>query len=183
MPDYRRCRVAGGTFFFTVVTHGRRPILADELGRSCLSRAMRQTRARHPFQVIAMVLLPDHLHAVWSLPQGDQAYSRRWSRIKELFTQAYLTSGGTESVISPSRSKHRERAIWQRRFWEHACQDEDDLSRCVDYIHWNPVKHGLVECVKDYPWSTFHRHVRTGDYEEDWGRSDPSPPGFAGAWE
>jgi putative transposase len=114
-----------------------------------------------------MVLLPDHLHCIWTLPTGDSAYSRHWRQIKETFTRSFLHAGGEEGTLSPSRRNHGERAVWQQRFWEHTCQDQDDVNRCLDYIHWNPVKHKLVERVRDYPWSSFHRYVEQGIYPLD----------------
>jgi putative transposase len=175
MSWYRRNYVPGGTYFFTVVTACRRPLFLDEANRELLSQALKKIRAKLPFQTVAMVLLPDHLHAVWTLPAGDARYPRRWRQIKERFTVDFLDAGGREGPRSSSRIRHRERAVWQRRYWEHTVRDEDDLKRCVDYIHWNPKKHRLVQNVVDYPWSTFHRFVELGEYTIDWGRDDPCP--------
>jgi REP-associated tyrosine transposase len=169
MPQYRRCYVPGGMYFFTAVTHKRRPILTTPLGRKLLRAAFVATQAKRPFNVFAIVLLPDHLHCIWCLPEGDSNYSIRWASIKEAFTRAFLDQGGKEGPVSASRIRHRERGVWQRRFWEHVIQNEDELIRCVDYIHWNPVKHGLVSRVRDYPWSSFHHFVKSGDYNLDWG--------------
>ena len=177
MPEYRRIHEPGGTYFFTVVTHERRPILTCDLARSCLRTAIERERSKHPFEMFACVLLPDHLHAIWTLPRGDDTYSDRWAAIKESFTRSYLAGGGEEGTLSGSRVRHRERAIWQRRFWEHTCRDEDDIERCMDYIHWNPRKHGLADRVRDYPFSSFHRHVRAGAYDIDWGGTDPDHVG------
>ncbi len=175
MSDYRRCYEPGGTYFFTVVTHQRRPILNSDVARKCLRLAMERERAKRTFEIIAFVLLPDHLHTIWTLPIGDSNYSLRWAKIKEDFTRAYLAEGGVEGNCSQSRQQRRERGIWQQRYWEHNCRDEDDLKRCVDYIHWNPVKHKLVSCVRDYPWSSFHKYVTLGEYEVDWGGENPCP--------
>jgi len=172
---YLRYRVAGGTYFFTLVTHERRPILTVPTARRSLGEAIRAVRRRWPFHVVAMVLLPEHLHAVWELPPGDADYSRRWQKIKEAFTRAFLAAGGTEGTPSASRARKQERAVWQRRFWEHTCPEMEDVKECVDYVHWNPVKHGLVTRVRDYPWSTFHRFVRLGEYDLDWGGENPCP--------
>ncbi|HEY1376065.1 MAG TPA: hypothetical protein VGF55_04695 [Gemmataceae bacterium] len=124
---------------------------------------------------MAVVLLPNHLHTIWTLPPDDADYSLRWGLVKERFTRRYLKGGGAEGMISQSRRQHRERAVWQRRFWEHTVRDEDDLKRCADYVHWNPVKHGLVGRVRDYRWSSFHRFARAGEYEPNWGSADPCP--------
>ena len=151
MSDYRRNYVPGGTYFFTVVTYKRRYMLVDELARSCLHEAIAEIRAKWPFDIVAIVLLPDHWHTVWTLPRGDDRYSLRLRRIKEEFTRRYLEGGGSELPQSESRVDHGMRGIWQKRFWEHTIDDEDDLKRCVDYVHWNPKKHGLVSNVIDWP--------------------------------
>jgi putative transposase len=173
MRTYLRYRVAGGTYFFTLVTHQRRPFLTSLLARTSLRDAIRNIRSERPFQMVAIVLLPDHLHCIWELPPGDSDYSTRWRRIKSLFTSAWIAGGGPEGTGSTSRTKKRERAVWQRRFYEHMIRDEEDLTRCADYIHWNPVKHGLVPRVRDYQWSSFHRFVDAGHYDIDWGGTNP----------
>jgi putative transposase len=180
MPNYRRNYVPGGTYFFTAVTQDRRRILTTPLARRCLRSAIEAEQRRAPFEMVAVVLLPDHLHTVWSLPEADANYSIRWKRIKGRFTRAYLKGGSREGRTTPNRRRHQERAVWQRRFWEHTVRDEDDLIRCVDYVHWNPVKHGLVTRARDYPWSSFHRFVESGDYPLDWG-SGPEPADIPGA--
>ena len=169
MTNYRRWRVQGGTYFFTVVTEGRRRFLTEEPARASLRDAIRIVRARRPFRVDAVVLLPDHLHAVWSLPENDSDYSTRWQLIKRRFTKSFLAAGGSEFALSASRRKKGERSLLQRRFFEHACRDEADVKRCVDYVHVNPLKHGLVSRVADWPWSSFHRYVRLGEYPAGWG--------------
>ncbi len=128
-----------------------------------------------PVKIVAIVLLPDHLHTLWTLPEGDANYSTRWRRIKVEFTRAYLANGGAEMPPSPSRLRQGERGIWQRRYWEHTVCDEEELGRCVDYVHWNPKKHGHVASVRDWPWSTFHRYVELGEYTHDWGAENPTP--------
>ena len=172
MTNYRRWRVAGGTYFFTVVTLGRRPILMDATARRSLREAFRIVRSRRPFCVDAIVLLPDHLHAIWTLPPGDCDYATRWQLIKRRFTKAYLSNGGTEADRSASRASKGERSVWQRRYFEHTCRDEGDLKRCADYVHVNPLKHGLVSRVVDWPWSSFHRYVRLGEYDSNWGNAN-----------
>ncbi|HEY7328212.1 MAG TPA: transposase [Gemmataceae bacterium] len=183
MSYYRRNYVAGGTFFFTVVTYERRPILCTEMGRNCLHEALRMEQHRRLFEIVGIVLLPDHLHTIWTLPTNDADFSVRWGQIKEHFTRSFLAIGGEEGQPTGSRLHHRERAVWQRRFWEHTCRDEDDLKRCLDYLHWNPVKHGLVSRVRDYPWSSFHRYARLGEYDPDWGTENPCPQYDEPEWE
>jgi putative transposase len=173
MAKYRRNFVPGGTYFFTCVTYERQRILTSELGRRCLREAIHKVRSDHPFHVFAIVLLPDHLHTVWTLPPGDSDYPLRWMRIKEEFTKRWLQSNGTELSQSESRRKHRYRGVWQKRYWEHTVQDQADLKRCVDYSHWNPRKHNLVRRVCDWEYSSFHRFVKVGEYDIHWGDIDP----------
>jgi putative transposase len=163
MVRYRRNFVPGGTYFFTLTLANRRlSALTDHIGS--LRRAVRVTRAERPFDVDAIVILPDHLHAVMTLPEGDIDYSGRWRRIKSLFTRDAVKAG-----LEARRNARGEYDIWQRRFWEHTIRDEADLARHVDYIHYNPLKHGLVSQVSDWPYSSFHRYVRLGWLPEDWG--------------
>jgi len=164
MTSYRRARFEGGYYFFTVVTLKRRTFLTDELARACFRAAWEETRRRSYFEVVALCLLPDHIHCIWKLPEDDRDFSLRWSRIKSGFTRRYLNFGGEECIQTFSRNIKRERGVWQRRFWEHQIRDVEDLQRHVDYVHYNPVKHGLVEQVEDWPWSTYHRYVREGIY-------------------
>jgi len=166
MTDYRRADFPGTYYFFTLVTHYRRRFLTEPLARDCLHTAWKETRQQSPFEVTAVCLLPDHLHCIWLLPDDDHDFSLRWSKIKAGFTRRYLNAGGREDSQSQSRIARRERGIWQRRFWEHQIHDEQDLQRHVDYIHYNPVKHGLVERVEDWPWSSYHRYVRTHGYSD-----------------
>lgn len=178
MPNYRRAYVPGGTFFFTVVTFERRPIFQWEENRALLGRSIRRCKAQWPFEVNAIVLLPDHLHAIWTLPRGDSNFSARWSVIKKEFTKAFLAAGGTDYVVSEGKQKERRRGFWQRRFWEHLIEDEDDFQAHFDYIHYNPVKHGLVECPRDWGASSFHRWVQKGVYPNDWACGKHGPPTF-----
>lgn len=164
MTNYRRVDFPGGYYFFTVVTHLRRPILIEPLARECLHAAWDDAKRQMPFEDVAVCLLPDHLHCVWKLPLDDADFSVRWARIKSGFTRRYLEAGGTESSQSPSRHGKRERGIWQRRFWEHQIRDERDLQRHIDYVHYNPVKHGLVEDVEHWPWSSYHRWAQERPY-------------------
>lgn len=171
MPEYRRTFIEGGTYFFTVVTYNRFAILTTEEGRNFLHEAWLEVCERLPFETVAVCILPDHLHCIWTLPEGDANFSGRWKEIKRVFTRRYLEQVGPGRVVSASRIKHGEAAVWQRRFWEHAIRDEEDFCRHLDYIHYNPVKHGLVQRVSDWPYSSFHRYVKRGWYNPDWGSS------------
>jgi putative transposase len=171
MPEYRRSRVEGGTYFFTVVTYNRLPILTTTEARKLLRSAWENVRERFPFTSDALCLLPDHIHCIWILPEGDANFSVRWKEIKRLFTRSYLSAVGPGETRNASRLSRGEAAIWQRRFWEHTIRDEKDLNHHRDYIHYNPVKHGLVQNVSAWPWSSFHRYVRTGYYERGWGET------------
>lgn len=171
MPNYRRALVPGGTFFFTVVTEARRRFLTDDLARACLHDAIVRTRADHPLDIDAMVLLPDHLHAIWTLPPGDADFSTRWRLIKSRFTRAYRERGGEAAAgFHPAlrRASRGERDVWQPRFWEHVVRDRADLNNHLDYIHYNPVKHGLASCPHAWPHSSFQRWVASGGYERTW---------------
>ncbi len=164
MSTYRRAKISGGTFFFTVTLANRRStFLIDHIDR--LREAHRIVDERRPFKTLAICILPDHLHTIWQLPESDLDFSTRWSLIKTHFSR------GVQPTRDPSASKisKREKGIWQRRFWEHAIRDERDLFRHIDYIHFNPVKHGHVMRVRDWPYSSFHRYVARGDLPEDWG--------------
>jgi|SRR5450631_598305 putative transposase len=163
MTNYRRNFVHGGTFFFTVNLAERRLALLTE-HVDLLRTAFRETRSSHPFSVEAAVVLPDHLHAIWTLPDGDADFATRWRLIKSSFSRALPH----DERISASRERKAERGVWQRRYWEHTIRDETDFARHVDYIHINPVKHGYVTRVRDWPHSSFHRMVRDGIYPEDW---------------
>ncbi len=168
MSEYRRSYVPGGTYFFTLTTLDRRPILIQEPLRTVLRQAIIEVRARLPFESIAWVLLPDHLHTIWKLPETDANFSIRWSLIKQHVTRECLWQSQNARTTN-SRQKRREGKIWQRRFWEHAIRDETDFRHHVDYIHYNPVKHGYVTKPADWPYSTFHRYVCEGAYPADWG--------------
>jgi putative transposase len=163
MVRYRRNFVAGAVYFFTVTLADRRSkALVDHI--DALRAAIRTTRQSHPFEIDAVVVLPEHLHIVMTLPPGDADFSNRWSLIKRRFTTAVAKAGETIA-----RHPNGEHALWQRRFWEHTIRDDRDFERHIDYIHFNPVKHGLVTRVRDWPHSSFHRYVRQGLMPEDWG--------------
>ncbi len=163
MVRYRRNFLAGGTFFFTATLADRTSSgLTDHV--AALRSAVQLTRRQHPFTIDAVVVLPDHLHIIMTLPQGDADFPTRWQLIKRRFTAAVAKAGSP--VL---RHRNGEYALWQRRFWEHSIRDQKDFERHVDYIHFNPVKHGLVARVRDWPYSSFHRYVRRGILPEDWG--------------
>ena len=168
MSRYRRSDAAGATFFFTVVTYRRQRILTGDALRHALHEAIVRVRERHPFAVDAWVLLPDHLHCIWTLPPGDAGFGLRWGEIKRRVTHAVAVDYERADWRNASRLARRESTIWQRRFWEHQIRDDADYAAHMDYIHFNPVKHGLVTTVADWPYSTFHRLVKTGDYPLDW---------------
>ncbi len=147
MPDYRRAYVKGGTFFFTVVTYGRFPLFQQESAVNLLRACFRQTMVTHPFDIDAWVILPEHLHTIWTLPENDSDFSVRWKNIKASFSRQY--KGYVAGNASQSMLKKGERGIWQRRFWEHTIRDEADYEKHCDYIHYNPVKHGLVSTPSD----------------------------------
>jgi putative transposase len=163
MVRYRRNFLPSGTFFFTAALADRTSsMLIDQI--LALRTAMSRTKRDHPFTIDAAVILPDHLHLMMTLPQDDANFSARWYLIKRRFTAAVRKTG-----IRMPRRRNGEIALWQRRYWEHTIRDETDFERHVDYIHFNPVKHGLVKRVRDWPHSSFHRYVRLGVLPQDWG--------------
>ncbi|MEC5385766.1 transposase [Uliginosibacterium sp. H3] len=168
MSDYRRYRLPGGTYFFTVNLLDRRSsLLVDQI--DLLRQAVRVAKERRPFHIDAWVVLPDHMHAIWTLPEGDADYSARWTDIKKTF----VISLPAIEPLSAARSAKGERGVWQRRFWEHTIRDDRDYAAHIDYVHINPLKHGLVERVVDWPHSSFHRAVERGWYAQDWGADVP----------
>jgi putative transposase len=177
MPNYRRSRT-GSTYFFTIVTESRQRILTSEHARDALRNAFAETQTQMPFHVDAIVVLEDHLHTIWTLPESDTNYSTRLALLKKTFTQTYLQYGGTEQPVRASKARKRERGVWQRRFWEHTIQTDERYARLMDYIHYNPVKHGYVQCARDHPFSSFARCVCEGLYEEDWGCLERGGLGF-----
>lgn len=168
MPNYRRNFVPGGTYFFTLVTQNRTPLFESELARTILGTAFRECQRDWPFEIHALVLLPDHLHSIWSLPPGDARYPARWSRIKAEFTRNWLVAGGGEQFVSRGKRRERRRGIWQRRYWEHTIETEDEFYIRFDYTHYNPVKHRYVKCPRDWLPSTFHRWVDAAVYQSNW---------------
>jgi putative transposase len=163
MPNYRRNYVSGGSYFFTVNLLERdKSLLVDHI--DVLRTAVSTTRHKKPFEIDAWVILPDHMHCIWTLPKNDSDYSGRWREIKKSFSKSLPK----DEYRKESRIIRNERGIWQHRFWEHTLRDVLDFQRHMDYIHYNPVKHGLVETVKEWPHSTFHHLVKQDVYPLDW---------------
>jgi len=163
MVNYRRIRVASGCYFFTVNLRNRQSTyLTSHI--DLLREAFIDTRRKYPFTIDAIVILPEHLHTIWTLPPSDENYSTRWQLLKGLFTRKLGKAG-----LNTRSNAKGEYNIWQRRYWEHVLRDATDIQRHIDYIHYNPVKHGLVEGVKDWPHSSFHRYVKAGLLDQDWG--------------
>ena len=171
MPNYRRSR-HGSTFFFTVVSRQRRPILCDAAFRKALREALMEIRIDRPFRIDAWVLLPDHLHCIWTLPPDDINYPARWGWIKKEVTKRLKFDG--------LRDRHDDASIWQPRYWEHTIRGVGDFRAHCDYIHYNPVKHGYVSDPTRWPWSTFHRLVAQGVYPKGWGCSEIRFPDHVG---
>jgi putative transposase len=174
--DYRRTFVPGGTFFFTVVTFARRKIFTDDPVVALLRQAFRVVQARYPFTIEAAVILPDHFHMILRLPEDESDYPIRLRLIKSHFTRYW--EGKTVIPAGSSRQLKGEQAVWQRRYWEHWIRDEADLRRHVEYIHYNPVKHGLVRSPVEWRYSSFHRYVKDGLYTADWGDGESFEMGF-----
>jgi putative transposase len=163
---YRRLHNPGGCYFFTVVTEHRRPILLDHI--EALRRAFHITQLRHPFHIDAIVVLPDHLHTIWRLPEADNDPSYRWRVLKRLFSSALPPVARSTAMV-----RKRESGIWQRRFWERCIRDERDWRSHLEYIHYNPVKHGYCDAPAQWVHSSFARFVRRGWYDPEWGRVAP----------
>jgi putative transposase len=167
MSRYIRARTPGATYFFTVVLQDRSArYLVDHVAelRACFA----EVKSKHPFTIDAMVVLPEHLHAIWTLPGQEGDFSTRWMLVKQAFTRRLQAGGQLDGAAAESRSRGR-RSLWHNRFWEHQITDEDDFQRHVDYIHFNPVKHGWVMRARDWPYSSLHRYVRAGQLPADWG--------------
>ena len=168
MRRYIRANTPGATYFFTVALEDRRSnLLLDQV--DLLRHCVAEVRAKHPFRIDAMVVLPDHLHALWTMPVDDADFARRWMLVKQSFTKHLTKSGALPSKAREARGAKGERSVWQRRYWEHQIRDERDFAAHVDYIHFNPVKHGLVARAAEWPYSSFHRFVRDGRLGPDWG--------------
>jgi putative transposase len=168
MSRYLRANVKGATYFFTVVTERRQRILTNHDVREVLRAAIVKVRASYPFEINAWVLLPDHLHCIWTLPEGDADFSTRWRLIKREVTVAVGANYFREEFQTERRAQKQQGTIWQHRFWEHLIRDDNDYAAHMDYLHFNPVKHGLVKTANEWPWSSFHRLVNEGVYLSNW---------------
>lgn len=164
MTQCRRIKIKGTTYFFTVNCAERRGNRLFENNVDALRQVIRKIKQKHPFKIDAMVILPEHLHCTWTLPQDDADYGKRWGLIKAGFSRLLPA----DERRSTSRIKRGGRGIWQRRYWEHLIRDEKDFSHHVDYIYWNLVNHGYVKSVVDWPYSSFHAYVRRGVYHSNW---------------
>ena len=164
--EYRRTHIKGGRFFFTVVSYRREKIFTTAENIDVLRQGIRQVMQRHPFTIDAFVVLPEHLHCIWTMPQDDHDFSKRWRLIKSYFSR-HCTHGHKEQ--NETRIRKKEQTIWQRRFWEHFIRDEKDFISHVEYIHYNPVRHGFVQAPKDWKYSSFHRYTDNGVYDREWG--------------
>jgi putative transposase len=170
MPNYRRNRVAGACYFFTVNLHDRRSdLLIVEI--EALRRAVGAARARYPFHIDAWVVPPDHMHCLWTLPPGDFDFPTRWQMIKAIFSRSMWRPEERRASLV----RKRESGIWQRRYWEHTIRDERDYAAHMDYIHFNPVKHGLAANAADWPFSSFVACVSLGMYAADWATRSVEP--------
>ena len=169
MPNYKRAFIPGGTWFFTVnlLERHNNDLLIREI--DLLRKVVRNVKQKYPFHIDAWVVLPEHMHCIFTLPPNDSDFSLRWRLIKSGFSRSLPKT----EYLSPVRKASGERGIWQRHYWEHLIRDDDDYQRHIDYVHVNPVKHGYVERVQDWPYSTFHRYVESGIYPIDW-CGDPS---------
>lgn len=167
---YRRSQTKGATFFFTVLTYKRKKILCINDNVEIIKGVFRQIMILRPFKIDAFVLLPDHIHCIWTLPEGDNDFSTRWRLIKGHFTRRCDVMYRDKQT--GNMQKKGLQGVWQQRFWEHQIRDEKDFAAHVDYIHYNPVKHGLVKSPRDWEYSTFHRYVRDGIYDINWGANE-----------
>jgi len=168
MANYRRRHRPWGAYFLTLVTHRRMPLFWNPRARELLHEAIEHVRKAWPLTIHEAVLLPDHMHLFCGIPDDEQDYSLRVRLIKHRFTRAWLASGGMEGRSTLSRERRGIRGVWQKRFYEHTIRNQHEFHKHVVYVHMNPVKHGLVKRPIDWPWSTFHRHVRQGLLPPDW---------------
>jgi putative transposase len=183
MPNYHRIHAPGGTYFFTVVTNERLSIFSTESSIILLLNTIEKSQNEYPFEQIAYCIMPDHIHCIWKLPDGDDDYSRRWQLIKARFSREFFLISDLEGKITESRKRKREKGIWQRRFWEHIIRDDNDLAMHINYIHFNPIKHGLVKRLSDWSWSSYNEYLSAGYYDASWGETEPKDIGKLGLLE
>ncbi len=176
--EYRRVYVKGGTYFFTLVTYHCKRILSSLSSIKLLEDGLRYANDRMPFDIVASVILPDHAHFIWTLPEQSADFSTRWRLTKSYFSRNY--SIGESQCVTKSRLKKGERDVWQRRFWEHLIRDENDLRRHIEYIHYNPVKHGYTASPAEWIYSSFKRYVQDGLYSMNWGSESLESKGYQG---
>ena len=172
MPEYRRVKLEGGTYFITLVTYQRKNLFANKGAITLFQKSIDHVKSYRPFFLEAYCILPDHIHFILSLPEKDNNFSVRISQIKRRFSKQYVKNVGIVYPGNESLQNRRELPIWQRRFWEHLIRDENDLERHIDYIHYNPVKHGLVNRVQDWKYSSFLDFVERGYYDLSWGEDN-----------
>ena len=175
MPNYRCDQTLGGTWFFTVVAYKRKPIFCYRNIRASLRHAIIRTRIKYPFLVDAWVLLPDHLHCVWTLPVNDSDFSVRWKIIKQYVSRDCRGDFRIQSSLPATKKRRRESTIWQRRFWEHKISAANDFATHLDYLHYNPVKHGYCRSPSDWRFSSIHRYQARGVYAPDWAMTEINP--------
>ena len=167
MVNYRRNFIPGAVYFFTVNLKNRKSnLLVEQV--ALLKYAMKTVKQKHPFKILAFVIMPEHLHMIWELPENDSDYSLRWKKIKASFSKSVSRSG-----VLLHKNRYNEYDLWQRRFWEHTLIDESDLENHINYIHFNPIKHGLVSDLNDWPNSSFHSYVQNRVIPKSWGSSEP----------
>ena len=171
MPRYIRSYTKGATYFFTLVAYDRRPIFCERDFLQAFRESIKQVQQQYPFEIIAWIQLPDHLHCIWKMSTDGTNYSQCWSRIKRLTTQACPQYHLPHESLSQSSIDRNEKGLWQRRFHEHQINSEEDFIKHIDYIHYNPVKHGLAKRAADWNHSSFHRYVKSDFYSADWGES------------
>jgi len=169
MPNYRRVKIKGGIYFSTLVTYKREKIFLQSEARQLLLDSINHVKNIHLFYMKAFCILPNHVHLLWQMPEDDANYSTRIAEVKKQFSKHYLSYFGYMRSVNLSQAKRGESGLWQRRFWEHYIRDEEDLYRHIDYIHYNLIKHGLVDSVRDWPSSSFFDYVQEGYYEIGWG--------------
>ena len=169
MPNYRRVIIEGGIYFFTLTTNNRQKIFLSSSARDIFLEAVNHVMNFHPFSTEAYCILPDHIHLLWRMPEEDANYSTRISEIKKRFSKEFCAKYPSIVKRNEFQVNRGESGVWQRRFWEHYIRDETDLNNHINYIHFNPVKHGIVRQVRDWPSSSFFNYARSGHYQIDWG--------------